>query len=70
MDQRASKAKPRSKRDDIIGVTSDGVRILRPITTGRRTLTDRQIREIVKDLHEAVAEARRQKRLQRAPHDS
>lgn len=61
MDHRASKSRPRSKRDEVIGVTSDGVRILRQVTTGKRNLTDRQIREIVHDLREAVAEARRQK---------
>jgi hypothetical protein len=70
MDHRPSKRRPRSKRDDVIGVTSDGVRILRPVTTGKRNLTDRQIREIVQDLREAVAAARRAKRRERTPSDN
>jgi len=69
MDHRATKGRPRSRRDDVIGVTSDGVRILRQVRTGKRNLTDRQIREIVQDLRAAVAEARRQKRGEATPRD-
>jgi hypothetical protein len=53
--QRISRRSPR--RDDVIGVTSDGIKILKP-PRGPRNLTDRQVRDIVKDLREAVAAAR------------
>jgi ribosome-binding protein aMBF1 (putative translation factor) len=64
MERVAPKIRSRAKRDEVIGVTSDGVRVLRQGTRGRRNLTDKQVREIVRDLRDAVDAARRARSLQ------
>jgi hypothetical protein len=38
--------RPRTRRPAVLGVTSDGVEILKPVR-GKRNLTDRQVRQIV-----------------------
>jgi hypothetical protein len=48
------KPRVRGKRSDYIGVTSDGVWIPRP-PKGPRNLTDKQVRQIVDELHRRMA---------------
>ena len=42
------------KRPEVLGVTSDGVKILKQNTRGPRNLSDAQVRQIVDGMVEAV----------------
>ncbi len=55
MERAAAKPRSRGKRSDYIGVTSDGVWIPRA-PRGPRNLTDKQVRQIVEELHRRVRE--------------
>ena len=49
MNRSRATATKRRPRNDVIGVTSDGVRILRQVK-GPRNLTDAQVKDIVDEL--------------------
>ena len=55
----ATSTRKRRTRSDVLGVTSDGVEILRPVR-GPRNLTDRQVKQIVDGMWELIRKRREQ----------
>lgn len=59
MAKQATSSARRHVRSDVLGVTSDGVKILRPVR-GVRNLSDRQVRQIVDGMWEIIRKRREQ----------